>query len=51
MKVGAISEDVLGYLFDIGYGKFLSKKETISTWFIYERDPEHLKLDKDFVFK
>jgi len=50
MKVeGAALGDIFNYLFDVGVGKFLSKKgkkyllELFKKW-----NPEHLQLDEDF---
>ena len=49
MKVdGATSEDVFDYLFDLGAGKFLSKKRKKYLHELFERwDPEHLETMTD----
>jgi len=50
MKVeGAMSEDVFDYLFDLGAGKFLSKKRNKYVHELFEKwDLEHLENDEDF---
>jgi len=38
-----VSEDIFGYLFDIGAGKFLLEKENKYLLGLFEKlDPEHL---------
>ena len=50
MKVeGATSEDVFDYLFDLGAGKFLSKKDKKYLHELFEKwDPQHLENDEEF---
>ena len=50
MKVeGSTLEDAFDYLFDIGAGKFLSKKGKKNLHELFENwDLEHLQLDEDF---
>jgi len=50
MKVeGAMSEDILDYLFDIGAKKILSENEKKYLHELFEKwDLEHLEIDENF---